>query len=133
MWVRIQKKYHSNYSPLIVVGNNLRIEHCMGTTIGKTAILGNNVRIYQNVDVIAKVVGDQERLDKHERRHAKIGDNVILSAGCTIIGPVTIGDNCIIGARAIVTKDIPSNSVVIGTNIIKPREAYHDAPKYDIK
>ena len=64
------------------------------------------------------------------RRHAQIGNDVILGSGCTIIGPVTIGCNCIIGARAIVTKDIPDNSVVIGTNQIRMRREDEKAPPY---
>ena len=103
----------------------------MWTQIGKTAILGDNVRIYDHVDVIAKVVGDQARLDRKERRHAKIGNNVILGSGCTIIGPVTIGDDCIIGARAIVTHDIPPNSVVIGVNQISTRRSDQTAPRFE--
>ena len=131
MWNQIRKKYNSDYYPGITVGSNLRIEHCMGTQIGKTTILGDNVRIYDHVDVIAKVVGDQAHLDRKERRHVKIGNNVILGSGCTIIGPVTIGDDCIIGARAIVTHDIPPNSVVIGVNQILTRRSDQTAPRFE--
>ena len=81
-------------------------------------------------DVVAKVTGDDKRLKNNERRHAKIGNNVILGSGCTIIGPVTIGDDCIIGARAIVTHDIPANSVVIGTNNIRTKRKDENAPAY---
>ena len=130
MWSRIRKNYSSDYYPGITVGKDLRIEHPMWTCIGKTTILGDNVRIYSNVLVIAKVTGDEDRLKNKERRHAKIGNNVILGSGCTIIGPVTIGDNCIIGARAVVTKDIPDNSVVIGTNQIRPKREDEGAPPY---
>lgn len=130
MWFKFQKEYACSFPPMITVGENLRIEHYLGTRIGRTAILGDNVRIYQCVNVIAKVAGDQEKWDNNERRHAKIGNNVVLGAGCTIIGPVTIGDNSFIGARAIVTHDVPPNSVVIGTNIIKPRRPDQVAPTY---
>ena len=102
----------------------------MWTCIGKTAVLGDNVRIYNNVLVVAKVTGDDKRLKNNERRHAKIGNNVILGSGCTIIGPVTIGDDCIIGARAIVTHDIPANSVVIGTNNTRTKRKDENAPAY---
>ena len=128
MWFKFQKEYSCSFPPMITVGKNLRIEHYQGTRIGRTAILGDDVRIYQGVNVIAKVAGDQEKWDNHERRHAQIGNNVVLGAGCTIIGPVTIGDNCFIGARAIVTHDVPPNSVVIGTNVIKPRRPNQVAP-----
>lgn len=130
LWYRIQKKYSASYAPSIIIGNNLRIEHCLGSIIGSTTVIGDNVRIYQHVNIIAKVVGDQERINNNERRHAKIGNNVILGAGCTIIGPIVIGNNCIIGAGAIVTRDIPDNSVIIGTNTIYQKKKYQTAPNY---
>ena len=130
MWTRIRKKYNCDYYPGITVGKDLRIEHPMWTCIGKTTVLGDNVRIYNNVLIIAKITGDEERLKTGERRHAKIGNNVVLGSGCTIIGPITIGSNCIIGVRAIVTKDIPENSVVIGINQTRPRRSDENAPEY---
>ena len=130
MWNAIRKKYSCDIYPGIKCGDNLRIEHPMWICIGRTAELGSNVRIYNGVLVIAKVTGDELRKAGKERRHAKIGDNVILGSGSTIIGPVTIGDNTIIGARAIVTHDVPPNSVVIGTNQIRERRADEKAPQY---
>ena len=130
LWSKIRSKYSCDFFPGITVGSDLRIEHPMWTCVGKTTILGDNVRIYNNVLIIAKVTGDEERLQAKERRHAKIGNNVILGSGCTIIGPVTIGNNCIIGARAIVTKDVPDNSVVIGTNNIRQKRDDEKAPDY---
>ena len=118
IWRRNREKYCCDFYPGVHVGNDLRIEHSQGILIGKTTIIGDDVRIYQGVNVIAKTVGDQELIDSGVRRHALIGNHVTLCAGCTIIGPIEIGDNCLIGARAIVTHDIPPNSVVIGTNRI---------------
>lgn len=131
LWNRIRKHYSCSIYPGITVGKNLRIEHALGVTIGKTAVLGDNVRIYARVDITAKVVGDEERNAKNERRHAKIGNNVILGVGCMIIGPVTIGDDSIIGARAIVTHDVPAHSVVIGTNHIREKREDEQAPAYN--
>lgn len=130
MWNHIRKNYACNIYPGIQVGKELRIEHLSGVGIGKTTILGDNVRIYNDVMIGAKVTGDEERNKKKERRHAKIGNNVVLGMGCMIIGPVTIGDDCIIGARAIVTHDIPPHSVVIGTNQIRPKREDEFAPTY---
>lgn len=130
MWNSLRKRYSTDFHPKITIGKNLRIEHCMGTMIGETAILGDNVRIYQHVQVIAKVLGDQALIDKKNRRHAKIGNNVILGAGCCIIGPITIGDNCIIGAYSVVTHDVPENSIVTGVNMIRKRPDGIEAPKF---
>ena len=90
----------------------------------------DNLHINNNVLVIAKVTSDEQRLANNERRHALIGNNVVLGSGCTIIGSVIIGDDCIIGARAIVTHDVPPNSVVIGTNQIRPKREDESAPPY---
>ena len=130
LWNHIRKNYNCNINPRATVGKDLRIEHVTGIGVGPTAILGDNVRIYNDVQIIAKVTGDEERNKKKERRHAKIGNNVLLGMGCTIIGPVTIGDDCIIGARAIVTHDVPPHSVVIGTNQIRPKREDEFAPAY---
>lgn len=77
-WNVVRKKYSCDIFPGITVGKGLRIEHPMWTCIGKTTILGNNVRIYNNVLVIAKVTGDEQRIENDERRHAKIGNDVVL-------------------------------------------------------
>lgn len=131
MWNHIRKKYSCDIYPGITVGKDLRIEHPMWICIGKTTILGDNVRIYNNVMIVAKVTGDEQRLKNNERRHARIGNNVILGCGCTIIGPISIGDGCIIGARAIVTHDVPAGSVVIGTNQVRSKREGESAPPYN--
>ena len=123
MWARNQKNFAINFHPAVEVGKNLRIEHCLGVAVGQTVVLGDNVRIYQHVQLIAKASGDQERLDNRERRHPKIGNNVVLCCACIVIGPITVGDNSIIGAGAIVTHDVPPNSIVTGVNQIRPRPA----------
>lgn len=130
----LRKKIVERYSCYIAkglrVGNNLRIEHAQGIRLGETAIIGDNVRVYQFVNIMAKVTGDVERKAMHLRRHAVIGNNVVLCAGCYIIGPVTIGEDCIIGARAVVTHDVPAHSVVIGVNRVRPKRADECAPPY---
>ena len=130
MWNKIRKTYNCDIHPSITCGKDLRLEHLMGVSIGKTAVLGEDVRLYYGVQIIAKVTGDEERKLNKERRHAKIGNHVVLGNCCTIIGPVTIGDDCIIGARAIVTHDVPPHSVVIGTNQIRPKREDEKAPAY---
>lgn len=112
---KIRDKYGIYVYPTTIVGINLYIAHCVGIVIGKTAEIGDNCRIFPNVHIASKAVKGGG-----SRRHAKIGNNCALCINSTILGPVTIGDNVIIGANALVTKDVPSNSVVTGVNQIRP-------------
>lgn len=114
---KIREKYCVNVYPSTKVGKNLYIAHCYCIGIGKTAEIGDNCRIYPNVHIAAnKPIGAKRGI----RRHAKIGNNCTLCINATILGAVEIGNNVIIGANALVTKDVPSNSVVTGVNRIRP-------------
>ncbi len=75
--------------------------------IGETAEIGNNVTLYQGVTLGGTSM-------KREKRHPTIGDDVVIGAGARILGPVEIGDRVRIGANAVVTEDVPSDSVVVG-------------------
>lgn len=93
--------------PNAKIGEGCFIDHGMGIVIGETAELGNNVTIYQN----ATLGGTGKEVGK---RHPTIGNNVIISAGAKILGPFTVEDNSKIGAGAVVLKEVPSNSTVVG-------------------
>ncbi len=98
------------------IGERVFIDHGMGVVIGATAVIGNNVIMYHGVTLgsTGNVAG---------RRHPKVGDNVMIGAGAKLLGPITIGDNVSIGANAVVTKDIPSNSIAVGVPaVIKPKK-----------
>ena len=81
--------------------------------IGATAIIGENVRLYQAVTLGAKrfVTGGDGML-VNEPRHPIIEDNVVIYAGATILGRVTIGKGSTIGGNVWLTRDVPPNSVV---------------------
>lgn len=128
LWNHIRKHYNCNVYPGIKTGKNLHIVHSSWVAIGKTAEIGDNCRIYSRVDLTAKVVGDDYSLKK--RRHPQIGNDCLLGNGCMLIGAITVGDDCIIGARAVVTKDVPSHSVVIGINQIRPKRPEEIEPSY---
>lgn len=83
--------------PIFVHGMN-------GIIVGHSAKIGKNVTISQQVSILQGPRGT----------HVEIGDNVILGAGCKVIGNVKIGDNCIIGANAVVTHDVPANTIAAG-------------------
>lgn len=90
------------------IGDGLFIDHGHGVVIGETAIIGNNCTIYHQV-----TLGGNGR-EKHSKRHPTVQDNVLIGAGAKILGPVTIGNNSMIGAGSIVLDDVPENSTVTG-------------------
>lgn len=87
------------------------ISHGSGAVIGSEAIIGNNVIIRQNV-----TIGRNGKLRKNieERIHPIIQDNVDIGAGAAIIGPITVGHHVVIGANAVITKDVPPYAIVAG-------------------
>jgi serine O-acetyltransferase len=89
------------------IGRGLFIDHGMGVVIGETAIVGDNVSIYQGVTLggTGKTRG---------KRHPTIGNNVVLAAGAKVLGNITIGDNSKIGAGSVVLQDVPENCTVVG-------------------
>jgi serine O-acetyltransferase len=93
------------------IGRGFFIDHGTGVVIGETAVIGNNVKIYQGVTIGARSF----ELDvngfpvKGIKRHPNIGDNVIIYANATIIGNITIGKNNIITGNARIMRSIPAN------------------------
>ena len=79
----------------------------MGVVIGETAEIGDYCTIYHGV-----TLGGTGK-DKG-KRHPTVGNNVLISAGAKILGPMTIGDNAKIGANAVVLKPVESNTTVVG-------------------
>ena len=116
---RNTRLYSCNIYPQAKIGRGLYIPHFVGITIGNTAEIGNNCTIFPNVVFGASY--SPNRKNPSGRRHAKCGDNCVFGANCSIIGAITIGDNVIVGAGAVVTKDIPDNCIVVGVNEIRKR------------
>ena len=104
------------------IGSNLFIDHGMGVVIGETSIIGDNVTIYQGV-----TLGGTGK--EKGKRHPTIGNNVVIGTGAKILGDITIGDNSYIGANAVVVKDVPPNSTVVG---VPGRITKQDGKKIDI-
>jgi serine O-acetyltransferase len=86
---------------------SLFIDHGMGVVIGETAEVGCNVTIYHGVTL------GGVSLEKG-KRHPTIEDNVVIGAGAKVLGNIIIGNGSRIGANAVVVKDVPPNSVVVG-------------------
>ena len=100
--------------PKAKIGKNLFIDHGMGVVIGETSEIGDNVTIYHNVTLggIAPSINSNDQ--RNTKRHPTLEDNVVIGSGAQILGPIIIKKNSLIGANAVVTKDVPENAVMIG-------------------
>ncbi|MBQ6653863.1 MAG: serine acetyltransferase [Prevotella sp.] len=98
--------------PAATIGHHFTIDHGTGVVIGATCIIGNNVKLYQGVTLGAKSfpLDEQGNPIKGIPRHPILEDNVIVYANATILGRITIGEGCVIGANAWVTKDMKPNT-----------------------
>ncbi|MCM1076224.1 MAG: serine acetyltransferase [Bacteroides sp.] len=90
------------------IGERFVIDHGTGVVIGATAILGNNVKLYQGVTLGAKsfVTDDSNNPVKGIPRHPIIGNDVVIYSNSTILGRITIGDGAVIGGNLWVTRDV---------------------------
>jgi serine O-acetyltransferase len=93
--------------PGATIGDGIFIDHGFGVVIGETAILENNILIYQGVTL------GGVSLNKG-KRHPTIKSGVVIGAGAKILGDITIGENSKVGANSVVVKDVPNNSTAIG-------------------
>ena len=89
------------------IGQGFFIDHGMGVVIGETTEIGNNVTIYHGVTL----GGTRWNRGK---RHPTLHDNVVIGAGAQVLGPITIGRNARVGSNAVVVKDVPSDTTVVG-------------------
>lgn len=89
------------------ISDEVFIDHGAGVVIGETAQIGRHVVIFHGATLggTGKDVG---------KRHPTIGNHVMIGANATILGPVTIGDGAKIGACAVVVKDVPPNTTIVG-------------------
>lgn len=97
------------------------IDHGTGVVIGETCIIGKNVRIYQAVTLGAKrfEVDEEGHLQKEYARHPIVEDNVVIYAGATILGRITIGRGAVIGGNVWITKSVAPNSAVSQSSATK--------------
>lgn len=104
---RCARKTGIEIHPGAQIGKRLFIDHGTGVVIGETAVIGDDVLIYQGVTLggTGKDTG---------KRHPTIGNNVVIGAGAKVLGPFTIGDNTNIAAGAVVLKEIPPHSTAVG-------------------
>jgi serine O-acetyltransferase len=100
------------------IGPGFFIDHGTGVVIGETAIIGRNVRVYQAVTLGAKRFTSDEagQLNKGEARHPIVEDDVVIYAGASVLGRVTIGRGSVIGGNVWLTRSVPPGSNVTQAN-----------------
>lgn len=89
------------------IGRRLFIDHGMGVVIGETTIIGDDVTLYQGI-----TLGGTGK--EKGKRHPTICNDVVIGAGARVLGNITIGENCRIGAGSVVLRSVPDNSTVVG-------------------
>ncbi len=95
------------------IGTYFFIDHGTGTVVGETAVIGNQVKLYQGVGLVAKSLSAGQAL-RGQKRHPTLEDRVTVYAGATIIGgDTTIGAGSTIGASVFLTRSVPPNSLVV--------------------
>lgn len=118
---RIMTEYAHNHTgidihPGATIGRYFFIDHGTGVVIGETTVIGEHVKLYQGVTLGAKsfALGEDGNPVKGVDRHPKIGNNVVIYSGATILGGDThIGDNSVIGGNVWLTHSVPANSTIL--------------------
>ncbi len=104
------------------IGKRFFIDHGLGVVIGETAVIGDDVLLYQGSTLGGTGI-------VKGKRHPTLGNNVVIGAGAKVLGNIAIGDNSYIGANAVVIKDVPPNSTVVG---VPGRITKQDGKKMDV-
>ena len=108
-WIsqRAARKTGIEIHPGATIGKGLFIDHGSGVIIGETAVIGNNVTLYQGV-----TLGGTGK--EKGKRHPTLGNNVMVGAGAKILGAFEVGDNCSIAANAVLLKPLEDNVTAAG-------------------
>ena len=118
------------------IGTHFFVDHCTGTVVGETAIIGDHVKMYQGVGLVAKSLSAGQAL-RGQKRHPTIEDHVTIYAGATIVGGDTIvGEGSTIGANVTLTSSVPSHSLVVqkdaNLKILSKKDRDKGGPEFQI-
>ncbi len=116
--------------PGATIGRRFFIDHGMGVVIGETAVIGDDVVLYQGVTLGGGSAARQGSLTRGTKRHPTLGNGVVVGSNAEVQGDITIGDNVMVASGSIVLKDVPPNSVVVG---VPGRVIYHEGKRVDDK
>lgn len=111
------------------IGAGFFIDHGTGVVIGETAVIGERVRVYQAVTLGAKrfPTDEEGHLQKGQPRHPVVEDDVVIYAGATVLGRVTLGRGATIGGNVWITHDVPAGGNV--TQALSRHNGHHEAPQ----
>jgi serine O-acetyltransferase len=99
------------------IGSHFFVDHCTGTVIGETAVLGTHVKLYQGVGLVARSLAGGQAL-RGRKRHPTVEDDVTIYANATIVGGDTvIGEGSTIGANVFLMHSVPRNSLVLSEDV----------------
>jgi serine O-acetyltransferase len=117
------------------IGRGFFIDHGAGVVIGETAVIGDDVTLFHQVTLGSIGWWHDATRPEGARRHPQVGDRVTIGANATLLGPISIGSDSVIGAQALVMKNIPSGSRVLApiaaTRVVRrPRVSHPLAPQY---
>jgi len=109
------------------IGESFFIDHGTGVVIGETAVIGRRVRLYQGVTLGARrfEAGDDGALLKNYRRHPTIGDNVVIYAGATVLGPINVGTGSTIAGSVWLTSSVPAGSIITQAKALRSEDFDH--------
>ena len=94
--------------PAALIGRRVFLDHAFGVVIGETAVVGDDVLIYQGVTL------GGVSLERGVKRHPTIGNKTVIGSGVKVLGDIHIGENCRIGSNSVVVKSIPDDSTAVG-------------------
>ncbi len=110
--------------PSAEIGERMFIDHGMGVVIGSTAVVGDDVTLYQGVTL------GGTSLQRGVKRHPTLGNNVIVGAGAHVLGPITVADGARIGANAVVLHDVPQGATMVGIPAKASQDIGRSAPDF---
>jgi serine O-acetyltransferase len=117
------------------IGSYFFVDHCTGTVIGETSSLGDHVKLYQGVGLVARSLAGGQAL-RGQKRHPTLEDNVTIYANATIVGGETvIGEGSTIGANVFLMHSVPAHSLVLSEEVnvkVLPKQA-RDRSKADFQ
>ena len=111
----------ADISPAAEIGGGLRLAHSVGLVVGGGVRLGRGAKLLHGVTIGARRQNELGRMPV-------AGDNLFMGAGASLLGPITVGVNCFIGAHTLVTQDLPDNTRVVSAAAIQLLTQHADRP-----